>query len=242
VKSIPNEPYVTIYQQDQNCAVLYSPTTKRYRSGPLHLNQNRPGWRVDVYERIQPAIERVRTENKGPGKESQNFTFYRVLDWVLLAAGLGLASVAAGSDLANDVTTILSDESTSPTEKESLINARVGQGAFRSGVLELWDDRCSVTGSSTLEAIRASHIKPWRESTDEERLDPSNGLPLVASLDALFDAGLISFESSGSLIVSPKLKTSEQQIFGLSERSLTKRPPENTAEYLAYHRNHFFRK
>ena len=106
VKSIPNEPYVTIYSQEYNCAVLYSPATLRYRSAPLHLNENRPGWRADVNERIQPALEKVRKENKGPGKEGQNFTFYRVLDWGVLAAALGLVSVGAGTDLANDATTI----------------------------------------------------------------------------------------------------------------------------------------
>jgi putative restriction endonuclease len=56
------------------------------------------------------------------------------------------------------------------TKKEALINARVGQGKFRSQVLLLWKNKCCVTGSTTIDAIRASHIKPWRDSTDEERL------------------------------------------------------------------------
>ena len=129
------------------------------------------------------------------------------------------------------------------TTKVNLVNARVGQGQFRSEVLELWDNRCSVTRSETGDAIRASHIKPWRDSTDRERLDPYNGLPLVASLDALFDAGLISFASSGSLIVSSKLSESEQQIFGInSSCSLTKPPPQKTKRYLEYHRDCVFKK
>ena len=57
-------------------------------------------------------------------------------------------------------------------------------------VLKIWGNRCCVTGSTTLDAIRASHIKPWRRSSNQERLDPYNGLPLVATLDALFDAGM----------------------------------------------------
>lgn len=129
-----------------------------------------------------------------------------------------------------------------PTTKEALVSARVGQGIFRAQVLELWNDRCSVTRSATVAAIRASHIKPWRYSTDEERLDPNNGLPLVASLDALFDAGLISFESSGDLIVSSVLSESERQIFGLNALSLTKTPTRKTARYLEYHRDSVFRK
>lgn len=145
------------------------------------------------------------------------------------------------STLIGDLQTITKKRIKS-TKKNTLVSARVGQGIFRSQVLELWDNRCSVTRSVTGAAIRASHIKPWRHSTDEERLDPNNGLPLVASLDALFDAGLISFESSGDLIVSSILSESEQQIFDLDSRSLTKTLTQKTAVYLEYHRDCVFKK
>ena len=144
--------------------------------------------------------------------------------------------------LATDFETLLGAPPKDQTTKESLINARVGQGEFRGAVLALWGNRCSVTGAVTLDAIRASHIKPWRASTDAERLDPHNGLPLVASLDALFDAGLISFESSGKLLVSSVLNAAERHIFGIADKSLAKRPTPKTAEYLTYHRRHVFRK
>ena len=118
----------------------------------------------------------------------------------------------------------------------------VGQGAFRSAVLQLWNYRCAVTGSSILDAIRASHIKPWRDSKNEERLDPANGLPLVASLDALFDAGLISFEDSVRLLVSSELSRPEQEIYGVAGKMLMKKPPDKTASYLHYHRTTLYRK
>ena len=144
--------------------------------------------------------------------------------------------------MTEDVLTILSKKIENTT-KVNLVNARVGQGKFREEVLKHWGNRCSVTRSKTLDAIRASHIKPWRVSEDNERLDAYNGLPLVASLDALFDAGLISFASSGSLIVSSKLSESEQQIFGInSSCSLTKPPPQKTKRYLEYHRDCVFKK
>ena len=144
------------------------------------------------------------------------------------------------STLIEDVTIVRKgDESTT---KDTLVSARVGQGIFRAQVLELWDNRCSVTRSVTGVAIRASHIKPWRYSTDEERLDPNNGLPLVASLDALFDAGLISFGLSGTLIVSSVLSESERQIFGLNSQSLVKTPTQKTALYLEYHRDCVFKR
>src|SRR5207244_8454758 len=107
---------------------------------------------------------------------------------------------------------------------------------FLNRVLQLWNNGCSVSGSMIQAAIRASHIKPWRESSNAERLDPNNGLPLIASLDALFDAGLISFDSSGRLIVSSKMSTTERNIFGINEMSLRKKPTAKTAEYLGLHR------
>ena len=61
-------------------------------------------------------------------------------------------------------------------------------------------------------ALEASHIKPWADSNDSERLDPNNGLLLTASLHKLFDAGLISFEDSGKMLVSSKLSQSEREI------------------------------
>jgi hypothetical protein len=135
----------------------------------------------------------------------------------------------------------INEKDTDPTTKEALVNARIGQGRFRTQVRQLWGNRCSVTRSTTLDAIRASHIKPWRESTDEERLDPTNGLPLTANLDALFDKGWISFDSSGRLIASSGLNTTERQIYGLDGRSLSRIPPSKTCEYLAYHRANVFR-
>lgn len=122
------------------------------------------------------------------------------------------------------------------TTKKALVDARLGQGKFRDDVLEAWENCCAVTGSMVLAAIRASHIKPWRASTNDERLDPNNGLPLIASLDALFDAGLISFNSSGQLLVSGSLNTVERGIFGITKMALQKKPSAKTSQYLAYHR------
>ncbi|MEX2308650.1 MAG: HNH endonuclease [Pirellulales bacterium] len=127
------------------------------------------------------------------------------------------------------------------TTKKALINARIGQGAFRMQVLNMWGISCAVTGSKTTDAIRASHIKPWRDSSNEERLDPNNGIPLVANLDALFDARLIAFSGAGDLLVSAKLSPKEQSIFSLADKKLQPHPTKATNNFLAYHRQHVFR-
>ncbi len=128
------------------------------------------------------------------------------------------------------------------TQKKALVNARIGQGLFRAQVLSNWSGRCALTGCASSAVIRASHIKPWRDSTDTERLDPNNGLPLVASLDALFDAYLISFEDDGTLLVSKRLARADRTILIPKGMHLLKRPVKATLVYLQEHRRHFLAK
>src|SRR6266487_316274 len=93
------------------------------------------------------------------------------------------------------------------TERDAVIKSRVGQGRFRTNLIEMWGE-CSVTGCQVIDILKASHIKPWRFSTNTERLDLYNGLLLLPNLDALFDLGLISFKDSGEILISKRLSYS----------------------------------
>lgn len=126
------------------------------------------------------------------------------------------------------------------TEREALISCRIGQGEFRETVLGLWDYKCALTGSTTVSAIRASHIKPWKKSTAAERLDPFNGIPLLATFDALFDRGLITFDRAGGLLISSKLASAERQLLGLNDLRGIGKIPKASQPYLAYHREQVF--
>jgi putative restriction endonuclease len=88
------------------------------------------------------------------------------------------------------------------TEKQSLIQARRGQGLFRANVQRI-ESHCRITKVQRPEHLIASHCKPWRDSTNDERLDGENGLLLTPTIDHLFDKGFISFEGNGRLIISP---------------------------------------
>ena len=94
------------------------------------------------------------------------------------------------------------DETITETEKRSLIYSRVGQGKFKDNV-NMLESRCRITKVDKLEHLRASHLKPWRDSDNTERLNGENGLLLTPSIDHLFDRGFISFENNGDLLVSP---------------------------------------
>ncbi len=121
------------------------------------------------------------------------------------------------------------------------ITARRGQGCFRDNVLSLWNKSCSVTGLDCQAALRASHIKPWHKASSRERLDPCNGLILSANLDALFDAGLISFQNDGSMLVSNRLSKHQQKLLGVP-MPLRSTPSAQLRRYLQHHRSNEFKR
>jgi hypothetical protein len=91
------------------------------------------------------------------------------------------------------------------TERSGLVTSRVGQGYFRNQLIEKFDNKCAVTQSKLNKVLIASHIVPWSEASDIERLDVNNGLLLSPLYDALFDKHFISFNQSGKIIVSTHL-------------------------------------
>jgi hypothetical protein len=92
------------------------------------------------------------------------------------------------------------------TEAERFVVQRVGQDIFRDALMEYWGGRCPLTGITEPALLRASHIVPWADSTDEQRLDVYNGLLLSALWDAAFDGGLISFADDGVVLVNDRLE------------------------------------
>lgn len=133
------------------------------------------------------------------------------------------------------------DADVQATEKEALILSRRGQGLFRSRVAAI-ESRCRVTSVDRPEHLRASHCKPWRDSSNTERLDGENGLLLTPSIDHLFDRGFISFESSGRLLVSPVAHRPSLQRMGIDvDREVTVgRFTSRQDRYLEFHRDAVF--
>jgi hypothetical protein len=56
----------------------------------------------------------------------------------------------------------------------------------------------SADGITDPALLRASHIVPWSDCNDDQRLDVHNGLLLSALWDATFDQGLVSFADDGA--------------------------------------------
>jgi HNH endonuclease len=115
----------------------------------------------------------------------------------------------------------------------------LAQGRYRLD-LETVEGGCRVTGLIDRRHLRASHIKPWSESNDQEKLDPNNGLLLSPHIGHLFDRGYISFTNDGDLLVSKNMNPVVLSAWGLTEP--IKRRPFNAKQcaYLEYHRDRVF--
>jgi len=129
------------------------------------------------------------------------------------------------------------------TEKIALVKARVGQGKFRERVSAI-ERACRVTQVMNPEHLIASHIKPWREANNEERLAGANGLLLTPSIDHLFDRGFISFSDDGELLQSPVADVHSLARMGIPQdgRIQVGRFNVDQRHFLAYHRDEIFLK
>jgi len=174
--------------------------------------------------------------NPPNGVQKSDSAVPTTIDWVENAT---IESYPFARELTDEIA-ILRDSGLSSSEKQALIVARRGQGVFRQRVLAL-EPRCRVTGVEDPDCLVASHVKPWSESSNVERLSENNGLMLAPHVDHLFDQGLISFMDNGDILVSPRCPAEVLAAWGISATlnvgpfQIGQRP------YLAYHRAYCFK-
>lgn len=126
------------------------------------------------------------------------------------------------------------------TQKQQLIMARVGQGEFRFNVQKI-ESKCRVTGLTDKRFLIASHIKPWKDSSNEERLDGHNGLLLSPHIDKLFDKGWISFSNDGRLLFSNDKILPILKIWSIDFHISIGTFTDQQKVYLNYHRVNIFK-
>lgn len=133
---------------------------------------------------------------------------------------------------------IVEDAHLRETDKEAIIRSRRGQGLFKERVKQI-EVRCRLTGVDNPTHLVASHCKPWRDSSNEERLNGENGLLLTPSIDHLFDRGFIGFEDSGRLIISPVAHQPSLQRMGVETSKVVNVGgfTEGQRKFLDFHRN-----
>jgi putative restriction endonuclease len=125
-------------------------------------------------------------------------------------------------------------------EKIQIVKSRRGQGLFKANV-RLIEEGCRVTGVTEIKHLRASHIKPWSQSDNKEKLDGSNGLLLSPHVDHLFDRGFISFTQKGELLISNKLNCAVLDDWEIEVPKNVGNFSTSQEDYLSFHRARIFK-
>lgn len=138
----------------------------------------------------------------------------------------------------------------------AMARRRLGHSSFARKVLRRFDNTCVFCGlrvdpSLAARMLVASHIKPWRDGSTSERLDPANGLAACPGHDAAFDSGLITVLDSGEVVQSELLQewverdsAAARQFSTPALRGVLASPEGalvRSTGYLRWHQEHIFR-
>jgi putative restriction endonuclease len=219
-------------------------------------NKIRPKDHIDLLRRVLPSRYSP-LQDSGNGIQSVYLTevpmpFAEVLIGLIGKGAALMNDQAVGSTLQTPMqvenadlemwehhieSNIESDAQRPDAEREALIVPRRGQGLFKQRVMQV-ETRCRISGVTNPIHLRASHCKPWRDSSNEERLNGENGLLLTPTMDHLFDRGFITFEDSGVLIVSPVAHAPSLTRMGVSTDRIINVGTftEGQKQFLDYHR------
>lgn len=138
-----------------------------------------------------------------------------------------------------EIKAVENDNNIKATEKDSIVKSRIGQGIFRNELIEYWHG-CAISQCPFTWMLIASHIKPWRDADNQERLDTYNGLLLLPNYDKLFDLGYISFTQMGKIMYSRLLDKFEREAIGLTSDLHLVKLENQHLKYLKYHNENCF--
>ena len=236
-------------------------STKPQSFGSKGSNWLNAGWRVDVdYSRLETSVKpRDFMDQIGPllpglhsplrpdGVGNQAYLFEISSEMATLLMDLVHApelklEVATLSDLTfnEEEQLVIGDRTLEETVKATLVQARRGQGLFRKRV-HLIEVGCRVTQVTAEKLLVASHIKPWKTSTNEERMSGNNGLFLSPHVDALFDKGYITFGPTGKIEVSPLLDSDVLTRWKIDPKQNVGKFNSEQKYFLEYHEKEVFK-
>jgi putative restriction endonuclease len=125
-----------------------------------------------------------------------------------------------------------------------LFRPRLGQGAFRVLVTDIYQRRCAITQERTLPALEAAHIRPYSDGGSHEA---QNGLLFRRDIHSLFDAGYVTVTPDLHFLVSRRIKEefdNGRHYYALHGCKIE--PPKDAGKLpdpnaLAWHNDHSFR-
>lgn len=118
------------------------------------------------------------------------------------------------------------------------IKMRIRQQQLRQQLLKNYNHTCGFCKISHSKLLMTRHIKPWLESTQEERVEPSNAIILCSLHDTLFANGLLSLSDQYETILSSHVDFAEQGICTERPFALPIQDPPGRS-FLRYHREKF---
>lgn len=125
--------------------------------------------------------------------------------------------------------------------RDAVVKVRVNQSVFRNLLLEKQPCKCCLCGIMSPHLLVASHIKPWAVSDPAEKLDIDNGFLFCPNHDRLFDQGFISFDDTGKIMVSDHLSQNDITFTNI-QNYMKIHLTDGNKLYLAYHREHIFKR
>lgn len=232
-----------VRESSEDRVVLFS---SRHKAEAVISSAPAPGspWPVH-FPKGPPPAELVRSfptmQAPGSGFHAQGEAALGAL--LRRAAELAMSLPTQAADAYAQEVAAIEEQGVESTEALAMVKRRIGQNLYRQALIDYWGGACSVTGLDLPDLLRASHAKPWAKCTsDVERLDVFNGFLLAAHLDALFDAGLISFDDRGHPLYSSQLGAEHLAALGISPASPAKLRWVSPGHliYLDWHRRHVF--
>ncbi len=224
-------PLKHVIRPSQHMAVLGPLLPKKY--GPLRSNGH--GLQAIYLTELPEPLAITLVDLIG--REARNILDgLRLSDIVSPSVALGLAQWEE-----HEIAKVSTDKTMPETTRQAVVLARRGQGLFKQNVMKR-EHRCRLTHVDRPEHLRASHCKPWRDASNDERLDGENGLLLTPDADHLFDRGFISFDDGGDVLVSPVAHVESLIRMGLDPAGLKNvgKFTSGQKQYLAFHRNEVF--
>ena len=124
-------------------------------------------------------------------------------------------------------------------ESEVKLTMRKGQEKFRKDLLPLWENKCALCDIELPILLKASYSKPWKDSTQSERIDPYNGILLCCNHDALYTQGYIAFDGRGRLHISSSILEDDYVTYNINPKKKIARTEENKP-YFKWHKRNIF--
>ena len=109
------------------------------------------------------------------------------------------------------------------TESKAKTKVRLGKQKFRNELMDQWNS------------------KPWKDSTEAERLNRYNGLLLCRNHAALYDEGFIAFDGQGKIHISSQIPEEDYEKYAIHAKVKIVRMEENKY-YFKWHKKHMLKK